>query len=883
MPDSMLDISNGNIESGSGSVTSDRNTMDAIRYINEPGSVASEGNMPDSMLDISSGNIASGSGSVTSDRNTMDAIRYINEPGSVASEGNILASVLDIGNIASGSGSVTNDRNTMDAIRYIIKPGSVACEGNIPDSMLDTNNNESGSVSSDGNIMGAIILDVENGNSEPRELVQEMQVEVAENNAASNANPKRGRKRTRDIENWKRNVRIKQRLSGQPYVSRRNKMVPIRKPKNCACSCRYHCTQKFSEEDRSFVCSEFYKLGTWMRQNDFLCSSVSVTGVSRRKMPPNGEAINIRRTNSCTYTLVHNNTVHRVCKSFYCKTLCISSKRVRRALQEKTSTNSFGGQDYRIGKKPSNKTTDEQEQGVNSHINSFPKMDPHYCRRDSTKQYLSPDLNIRKMFHLYKTDFCVRQNIVNPVSYTKYRNIFTSQYNLKCFVPKKDQCTQCNAYNNGNAEYKENIKPTWEAHKQREKESLDGKAMDKSKSHDDQSFKAITFDLQAVLYTPFSGDCQIFYKRKLAVYNFTIYESDTNNGICYVWDETDGKRGSIEISTALLLYLRSLPQTITHVASFCDTCSGQNRNKYMCASLLYATQTIPQLQIFDLKYMESGHSYLEADSIHATIENARRHQSIYTTQEWQMLIRTARKKPRPYIVKSVNHHDFMDFKKLSTLFMKNTSKTVTGETVQWLKIKWLRFEKNDPLTIKFKYRLNEETFQVIKVSDNTTCNVALLPLELAYTSRMPISKAKKNDLLQLLQTRVIPVQYTEFYALLPSSDDQVDRLAEPDAEEVEDDGEEGHHLDELPSTRRVNQNLTPVNNEITSRRTPSARRGVLSQMQNLPSTSTPCLKTGNRGSTKGSGNKKRMTTKNNISVSISLLLRLQYTTLLDNH
>jgi hypothetical protein len=60
----------------------------------------------------------------------------------------------------------------------------------------------------------------------------------------------------------------------------------------------------------------------------------------------------------------------------------------------------------------------------------------------------------------------------------------------------------------------------------------------------DKSVRAVTFDLQEVLPVPFEGDAHIFYTRKLAVYNFNIYETASNNGICYMWDKTEGKRGA---------------------------------------------------------------------------------------------------------------------------------------------------------------------------------------------------------------------------------------------------------------------------------------------------------------------------------------------------
>jgi len=59
--------------------------------------------------------------------------------------------------------------------------------------------------------------------------------------------------------------------------------------------------------------------------------------------------------------------------------------------------------------------------------------------------------------------------------------------------------------------------------------------------------------------------------------------------------------------------------------------------------------------------MESGHSYLEADSMHTTIERACRHQRIYK-REWETLGRGSRRKAKPYSVAVPHHHDFIAIK-----------------------------------------------------------------------------------------------------------------------------------------------------------------------------------------------------------------------------
>ena len=60
--------------------------------------------------------------------------------------------------------------------------------------------------------------------------------------------------------------------------------------------------------------------------------------------------------------------------------------------------------------------------------------------------------------------------------------------------------------------------------------------------------------------------------------------------------------------------------------------------------------------------------------------------------------------------------------------------------------------------------------------------LALKPL---YTSRLPISLAKKNDLGRLVLSRVIPPEYAQWYNELPAASHVRDNLAEPTADEPE--------------------------------------------------------------------------------------------------
>jgi len=200
------------------------------------------------------------------------------------------------------------------------------------------------------------------------------------------------------------------------------------------------------------------------------------------------------------------------------------------------------------------------------------------------------------------------------------------------------------------------------------------------------------------------------------------------------------KQRCYKVATCLLDYMKTLASTVTHLSTFSDTCGGQNRNRFICAAMLYATK-VTSLELIDLKYLESGHSYLEADSMHSTIERAKRHQKIYSTREWEVLISAARRNPEPYNVKRLTHEDFQDFKDLSKQTILNRTRNVDGHNVNWMKIKQLRFSKSKPYIVQYKYELSADTFMERNVRGISQPDESLKP---AYSTRLPISEAKSE-------------------------------------------------------------------------------------------------------------------------------------------
>ena len=151
----------------------------------------------------------------------------------------------------------------------------------------------------------------------------------------------------------------------------------------------------------------------------------------------------------------------------------------------------------------------------------------------------------------------------------------------------------------------------------------------------------------------------------------------------------------------------------------------------------------------------------------------------------------------PYHVQTMNHTEIIDLKMLkSNMKITNVKKNDQGEKVKWNNegsITWMRFEKNNPDTIKYKVNYSGVApFKEIKVMRSIRQNAVFkrdYTLPKAFTKRLPISKAKLDDLMELCNDLTIPSGHHDFYNNLPvrgegdKDDDLLDSASEDSEEE----------------------------------------------------------------------------------------------------
>jgi len=225
--------------------------------------------------------------------------------------------------------------------------------------------------------------------------------------------------------------------------------------------------------------------------------------------------------------------------------------------------------------------------------------------------------------------------------------------NISLFRPKKDACDTCTVFETGNLSEEEK-----EIHDQMKNEARQEKERDKLSENE-----VFTMDLQSVLLCPKSNVSSLYYKTKLIVHNFTVYDIKRKLGYCFLWNESEGGLSSNEFSSIITYFLQKFvidiaKQSKTDIILFSDGCTYQNRNATLANSLLNLSilsgVTITQ------KFLQHGRTQMEVDCMHSTIERKIRDKKINIPADYVSICKTACTK-HPYIVEYLSYGFFKSF------------------------------------------------------------------------------------------------------------------------------------------------------------------------------------------------------------------------------
>ena len=268
---------------------------------------------------------------------------------------------------------------------------------------------------------------------------------------------------------------------------------------------------------------------------------------------------------------------------------------------------------------------------------------------------------------------------------------------------------------------------------------------------------------------------QIFYKRRLACYNFTVYEIENGTGHCYFWHEGIGGRGSNAVSSLVHHFLQDKDRKSAQVVHlFADGCGGQNKNSIVPAMFMHflnhSAQNIKQIYLY---FFETNHGQAEGDSMHSTIERTlSRCNELFLPSELSVILKLARK--TPYNVKDVTPNDILDWKAYSIeQRILRVRLSDEGHSVDWTKMMQIMVDQSKSDKIFYKTSHLVERYSTLSIGTPRRSSTATPAQDLKpeHESAPPkLSQAKYDDLMSLCRGRTPVIRnpdHQAFYQQLP--------------------------------------------------------------------------------------------------------------------
>ncbi|CAD0196001.1 unnamed protein product [Chrysodeixis includens] len=580
---------------------------------------------------------------------------------------------------------------------------------------------------------------------------------------------KRGHKRKANPNSWQKNMSKLLRNSGKAYTSMSKTKRKVEEKKMgsvCSVKCKFQCSTKITHEERLIIFNEYWNTGDLEAQRQFIYNNLTEIEPKYRYTRVGSS----RKNHNNAYYLPLNSNRTRVCKVFFMNTLSISDTVIRTVVKKYQSNPTVIQFKEQRGKHTNHYQLEPSlKHGVRAHINSIPRIESHYCRSQSKREYIEGGLTLAALHRDY-VENCVSEN-KQYVSYQIYYNIFMNEFNISFWQPKKDQCEECTAFKN--CEDKSTLE---EKHQEHLNEKVLARAeKEKDKGNVSENLKVAVYDLQAVMPCPRGEVSSFYYVSKINVLNFTITELGSKNTTCFVWHEGEGARGVNEIGSCVLMYLKDLNNIATEefdVIFYSDNCCGQQKNKFMVSMYQYATNTLPKLRSVTHKFLIKGHTQNEGDAVHSTIQKnitrALKSSPIYVPDQYITLIKTAKMKGSPYIVKELAHDSFVDLKPLAS---GNYTINEDKEKVKWSDIKVLKIDKYVKNQFLYKTSYQDNEFKSVSTlnkgrQQKTNPSENIRTPKKLYNQKLNVTQAKKQGILNLINKNIIPKYYESFFANL---------------------------------------------------------------------------------------------------------------------
>ena len=343
------------------------------------------------------------------------------------------------------------------------------------------------------------------------------------------------------------------------------------------------------------------------------------------------------------------------------------------------------------------------------------------------------------------------------ISYERYRRVFESE-NIGFGKPSQDECDVCLSYNQHSSDSSTDhnaetclICTNAKAHLERAR-----KARSEYSKDDSSGSKIYTADMQKIILLPKLTSKQHFFVSRLVTFNetFACINDPSEPDRVILWHEAISGRSAADVASA---YLKCIELSASdNVTFWVDNCSGQNKNWTLYTAMCQCVNAAWGPQEVTLKYLEKGHTYMKADSIHGSIgKKMKTEKQIVNFQDFVDICSHAGKHILPVVMKVTDFRDFVG--------QQRTRKTKKCTLPLLADICVANFKKGSrALNFKTDFDRQYQSVDFLKPKFSETA----LP-ERKFQMR-GIPSGKKDEILKLLDG--VPSSKKRFWLDLPSND-----------------------------------------------------------------------------------------------------------------
>ena len=583
---------------------------------------------------------------------------------------------------------------------------------------------------------------------------------------------RRGRKRLRNEENWKRKKRKLLKDKGKGYTTSKGVRKAAKEMVSISCRCTNKCRENVGDEEQERIFTGFYELGSHDQQNKYLFGLIHKVDVKRRR----GAGGHAGRRHTFTYHVrLRDGKSVQVCKNTFCVLHGIAKRRVEGVAAQLVDGVVIASDERGKHKSRPHSVPDEVKEKIREHIKLFPRRKSHYSRSSNRKrEYLDEGLSISRMYRLYLEKHEPGAGATPQAKEWLYRKIFNEEFNLSFGYPRSDTCETCDLLHvtiqasTSEAE-REGMQKELADHQEKASQGYRLLQDDTKASKTAVNHTLLTFDLMQNLPVPTLTHGAMFYSRQLWVYNFGIHNTTTGTASMYMWNEAIAGRGADEICSCLKQYLETLSPQMKRLTCYSDSCFGQNKNFQMVC--FWNEQVSTQYEQVDHKFLVRGHTYLPNDRDFAHIEKRKDGVRVCVPAEWEGVVREACPR-KPFNVVAMKSSKFVDFTEQTKQYTQR-KKDTEGKPVLISKAVWMNFGQGKDITGEVVKHPDEVWLRYSYNEDKPWSKVSLrkgrkkLPpshvfsLPEKYPNGHPIKARKLDDLRQMIPF-LLP-EYRQYY------------------------------------------------------------------------------------------------------------------------